>query len=466
MEDKIKRKVWKLTAGKLSNLELCEVEDLIPLRNSGKTTHVQVKITHIGINFADVFACLGLYSATPKGEFIPGLEFSGIVEDVYHEKDDENLKKHDFKVNDKVIGLTRFGAYSTRIQIQHYYLVKLPEHFGFNLESGASFIAQAATAFYGLYELGNIIPTSFIIKKLQNNNKNKNNNNNNNDDIEDEDDQNKLLSSNSSFYSTDLMKFFVNKKEEYKIVFIHSAAGGVGLNALNMCTQIPNIIIIGTVGREEKKDFLLEKYKDKKIFSTNQPFLSSEQIIVRKKTTKEFLVQVDEAIKFSSDLIISLVDDEENEDLYKKEGCDIIFDAIAGKFFLFDKLNSTGRYIIYGAADYMSYTSDRVNWFTLGYNYLFKRSSIDPYEMITNNTSMLGFNLIWLIHKIDKLSELLYLMLNLIDWEPPVVGKVFPFEDCLEALQYIQSGNSIGKVVLEVNHEEDNDEQKNNKNNK
>jgi alcohol dehydrogenase len=34
----------------------------------------------IGLNFADVFACLGLYAAVPAGPFIPGLEIAGFVE--------------------------------------------------------------------------------------------------------------------------------------------------------------------------------------------------------------------------------------------------------------------------------------------------------------------------------------------------------------------------------------------------
>ena len=38
---------------------------------------VLVRVATIGLNFADVFACLGLYSATPDGPFIPGLEFAG-----------------------------------------------------------------------------------------------------------------------------------------------------------------------------------------------------------------------------------------------------------------------------------------------------------------------------------------------------------------------------------------------------
>ncbi len=44
--------------------------------NPGK---VRIQIKAVGLNFADIFACLGLYSATPRGSFSPGLEFSGIV---------------------------------------------------------------------------------------------------------------------------------------------------------------------------------------------------------------------------------------------------------------------------------------------------------------------------------------------------------------------------------------------------
>jgi NADPH:quinone reductase-like Zn-dependent oxidoreductase len=40
---------------------------------------VLVAVKAIGLNFADIFAMLGIYSATPKGTFIPGLEFSGEV---------------------------------------------------------------------------------------------------------------------------------------------------------------------------------------------------------------------------------------------------------------------------------------------------------------------------------------------------------------------------------------------------
>ena len=39
-----------------------------------------MRVEAVGLNFADIFACLGLYSAPPKGPFVPGLEFAGVVE--------------------------------------------------------------------------------------------------------------------------------------------------------------------------------------------------------------------------------------------------------------------------------------------------------------------------------------------------------------------------------------------------
>jgi NADPH:quinone reductase-like Zn-dependent oxidoreductase len=41
-----------------------------------------VRVVAIGLNFADLFTCLGLYNAAPKTDFVPGLEFSGVVEAV------------------------------------------------------------------------------------------------------------------------------------------------------------------------------------------------------------------------------------------------------------------------------------------------------------------------------------------------------------------------------------------------
>ncbi|UCH65468.1 MAG: zinc-binding dehydrogenase, partial [Ignavibacterium sp.] len=69
------RKAYRIKkAGSLSNLKLIEEELPEPAENE-----VTVEVKAIGLNFADLFAIQGLYSATPKSSFIPGLEYSGVV---------------------------------------------------------------------------------------------------------------------------------------------------------------------------------------------------------------------------------------------------------------------------------------------------------------------------------------------------------------------------------------------------
>ncbi len=71
----MKRKVYRINkAGSLNNLKL--IEENLPEPGNNEVT---VEVKAIGLNFADLFAIQGLYSATPKGSFIPGLEYSGIV---------------------------------------------------------------------------------------------------------------------------------------------------------------------------------------------------------------------------------------------------------------------------------------------------------------------------------------------------------------------------------------------------
>ena len=60
--------------GSLHNLKMNRSE--APALEQGK---VLVEVKSVGLNYADIFAIMGLYSATPKVPFIPGLEFSGEV---------------------------------------------------------------------------------------------------------------------------------------------------------------------------------------------------------------------------------------------------------------------------------------------------------------------------------------------------------------------------------------------------
>ena len=145
----MQRQSYRLTAGSLANLKL-ETE-MLPDPGQGEAT---VEVKAIGLNFADIFAIWGLYGATPKERFVPGLEYAGIVSTL-----GPNVTH--LKVGDKVMGVTRFGAYATHLNIDARYLIPLPE--GWSFAEGASYLVQVLTAYYGLKELGNIQPGQSVL---------------------------------------------------------------------------------------------------------------------------------------------------------------------------------------------------------------------------------------------------------------------------------------------------------------
>jgi alcohol dehydrogenase len=129
-------------AGSIKDLKL-QTEPL----DDPAADQVCVKVHAIGLNFADVFAMQGLYSATPPGSFIPGLEFSGEIIRTGTVVDS-------WKVGDKVMGATKFGGYVSHINVHHRYVTKLPHDWTF--EQGAGFLVQGLTAYYALTVLGNL----------------------------------------------------------------------------------------------------------------------------------------------------------------------------------------------------------------------------------------------------------------------------------------------------------------------
>lgn len=188
------KKSYQLKAGNLANMKLVE-STLAP----AQANEVSIAIKTIGLNFADCFAIWGLYSATPRGVFTPGLEFAGEVIAVGDEVSDYNI-------GDKVMGVTRFGAYTTHLNLDYRYLSPLPNDWTY--EEGAAFLVQVLTAYYGLIPLGNL--------------------------------------------------------QKDATVLIHSAAGGVGLLA-NKIAKKYDAFTIGSVGNAAKVDFLKKEGYNKVI---------------------------------------------------------------------------------------------------------------------------------------------------------------------------------------------------------
>ena len=133
---------WELKAGNIANLRRQRTSLPEPQANE-----VTVSIRAIGLNFADVFAIWGLYSATPKGIFTPGLEYAGVIEAVGN-------KVTSVQPGDRVMGITRFGAYTDTLNIDANYVIALPAEWTF--DEGASYLVQALTAYYGLAKLGDL----------------------------------------------------------------------------------------------------------------------------------------------------------------------------------------------------------------------------------------------------------------------------------------------------------------------
>jgi len=185
----IKRKVHRiLKPGSINRLKF--VEEDLPSLEPGEVT---VEVKAVGLNFADIFAVKGLYSATPKGGFVPGLEFAGEI---------IVAGNSDYKMGQRVMGVTRFGAYVDHLNIDSRYITLLPSDWSYS--EGAAFQVQVLTAYYALIPLGNL------------------------------------------------------QKDDK--VLIHSAAGGVGIWANRIAKQ-KGAYTIGTVGSESKFDVLKkEKY--------------------------------------------------------------------------------------------------------------------------------------------------------------------------------------------------------------
>jgi alcohol dehydrogenase len=347
------RRVWRLTAGDISRLRL--VREVLPPPAAGEVT---VRVKSIGLNFADVFSCLGLYSATPKGEYTPGLEFAGVIEQVGPPAASGQQKQ--FAVGDKVMGVTRFGAYATHINQTTEYIYPLPN--SWNFDQGAAFLTQALTAWYGLMDLGSI--------------------------------------------------------KAGQTVLVHSAAGGVGLFALEILQKL-GCTPIGTVSSQSKVKFLSERTG-----------LSEAHFIVR--DSKNWASQMDHTLRAVS-----------------KKGFDVVFDSLLGEFFwpTYQRLNPRGRFVVFGAGSMMQ-KSDSPSWLSLGWRY-WNRPRLDPLTMMAENKSVMSFNLIWLYEEVETLQPLVDQMMKFA-WKEPYVGHVYPFEKAPDALRFFQQGTNLGKIVLSV----------------
>ena len=91
---------------------------------------IAVAVRAAGLNFADVFCRLGLYEAAPRIPFTPGFEVAGVVTAI-------GDGATGFRSGDRVLAVTRFGGYTSRLNVSAALARPLPASWSF--EEGAAF---------------------------------------------------------------------------------------------------------------------------------------------------------------------------------------------------------------------------------------------------------------------------------------------------------------------------------------
>lgn len=344
---------------------------------------------------------------------------------------------------DRVLGVTRFGAFTSHICLDTAYLRPLPA--GWTYEQAAAYPVQTLTAAYGLLELGNL--------------------------------------------------------PEGATVLVQSAAGGVGMQALKILHK-KHATVLGLVGSQSKADLLTSMFTasstsvdatsgkpQMQLGTSNASGSNSHYATVDLKHSSKGGVESSTPLNAGishqgssvtssghaatstprmsfvaraaapADFEIQLKSFLKQHN--KPDGFDIVLDSAAGPFFRpsYNSMAPGGRYVIFGAATLTPAPGANLTWnlaslspanlahvAKLAWRWI-RRPWVDVIALPGDNKAVMGFNLIWLYDKVDLMTTL-YSAVEALNLLPPYVGHVYPFAELPEALAFFQSGKSVGKVVV------------------
>ena len=330
-------------------LKLIEFQTL-PLQSN----EVLIKVHSAGLNYADGIIRMGLYESAKRLHgypITPGFEIAGEVIEV-------QADVSDYKMGDKVIGVTLFGGYASHIVLDTKRLFRLPENLSFE---------QAAA-----------LPTVFL----------------------------------TAWFMVHLQ---VNPRVG-DTWLVHSSAGGVG-SALVQLGKLAGVRVIGVVGSAHKRDACLT--------------MGADAVIVKKE-----------------------------EDLWKEaerlapNGFDAVFDAngVSTLGESYKHLAPMGKLCVYGFASMLP-NNGRLNWFKLAWHWL-RTPRFNPLKMTQENRSVLAANLSFLTEHATMLREgLFWLLERFADGRlKPLPVEIFDLADAGIAQARIESGKTVGKIVLVPKH--------------
>jgi len=196
-------------------------------------------------------------------------------------------------------------------------------------------------------------------------------------------------------------------------ILVHSAAGGVGGSLVQMA-RISGAEVVGVVGRTSKVQSAID--------------LGCARVI-DKSTTALWPAAESHAPR----------------------GYDVICDAngVATLGQSYKHLRRAGKLVVYGFHTMMPRHGGRPNWLKLAADYV-RTPRFNPLDMTRDSRSVLAFNLSYLFDRFDLLQ---LAFADIVRWledgslKPPPVTR-YPFADVARAHRDIESGTTVGKLVL------------------
>ena len=352
---------------------------------------VVVKIKAFSVNYADCCIRWGLYESANQFvgyPIVPGFDIAGTIEQV---ADDVTA----FRVGDPVFGATFFGAYSTHVLVPVTQLKSIPPPL--SMAQAASLPAVSLTALYALV-LGGV-------------------------DLRQSQSPSSASASASASATTQPSSPDVFKSST-KSILIHSAAGGVGSMLIQMSRVLQLSPIVGVVGHSSKVDTAKALGCTMVIDKSSDTHPSSNWWTTLDQVHPEFHIIMD------------------------ANGVSTLQQS-------YYHLAPTGRLIIFGFHSNLPLGQHLLHpmaWIrVIGKKMMLP--TFDPMDLVTSNKSLLGFNLSFFVDQIHVLNELFDHILYWISQEQiecPRIVEMEGFDQIGSAHEYIQSGRSIGKIVITV----------------
>ena len=137
------------TLGPARNLVLEEVASPVP-----KVNEVLLDVQAAGVNFPDTLIIEGKYQFQPPLPFSPGGEAAGVVAAV-------GDKAGAFKVGDRVMALTGWGAFAEQVAVPFYNVLPIPASMDFS--TAAAFGMTYGTSMHALSQRGQLQPGETLL---------------------------------------------------------------------------------------------------------------------------------------------------------------------------------------------------------------------------------------------------------------------------------------------------------------